>query len=327
MREQEPEQVVGEVGGGPVALVDVAGQRLADDVLELFGDLGVLGADAGDLGRADGLDGLVVGLAQEQAAHGQHLVGEDADGEDVGPAVDWLAVSGLGREVAELALDHASVGRLELRGRLGQAEVGQLDLAVPRDQQVGRRDVAVDDAEVLAGLGVVEVVGVLESLERLVEDPDDQRQRHPTAALLEELQQLLEGRALDVLHDDEVGLIGFTEVEDRDDVGVVEVQAQPRLVEEHPNEALILEQAGQDALDRDLLFKACDRDGLGDPDLGHAASREPVQWFVILRHGACLRIVRPTPPNTELIAFFVRATRSWVQSARAGRSISALGGS
>ena len=141
--------------------VEIARQRLADDLLELRLHFRVLRGDRRHLGLAHQLDRLVVGLAVEQALAGEQLVQQDADGEDVGAAVDLLAAGRLGRQVAELALDHARVGRLELRGRLGQAEVHQLHLAALGDEDVGRRDVAVHDAELAPVLRVGDVVRVL----------------------------------------------------------------------------------------------------------------------------------------------------------------------
>ena len=56
----------------------------------------------------------------------------------------------LGRHVRDLALDDAGGGLLALALRLGDAEVGQLDLALLADEDVVRADVAVDDAQRLA---------------------------------------------------------------------------------------------------------------------------------------------------------------------------------
>ena len=79
-----------------VAILFALGERLADDVLQLRFDLGVLRLDRRDLRVADQLDGLVVGLAVEQALPGQELVEQDADREDVGAVVDLLAACASG---------------------------------------------------------------------------------------------------------------------------------------------------------------------------------------------------------------------------------------
>ena len=59
---------VAEVGRALVAVVGIARERLADDRLELGLDLGVERGDRRDARLAHELDGLVVGLAVEQAA-------------------------------------------------------------------------------------------------------------------------------------------------------------------------------------------------------------------------------------------------------------------
>ena len=110
-REEVLRERVLQVGRALVAILVALGERLADDVLQLGLDLRVLRRDRRDLGLAHQLDGLVVGLAVEQALPGEHLLEHDADREDVGAVVDLLAARRLGRQVAELALDHAGVGR------------------------------------------------------------------------------------------------------------------------------------------------------------------------------------------------------------------------
>ena len=91
-----------------------------------------------------------VGVAEEEALPGEHLPEDDPHGEDVGAGVDLLPLRGLGREVAELALDDPGLALLELARRLGEAEVDDLHLAVLGDEHVGRRHVAVDDLRAAA---------------------------------------------------------------------------------------------------------------------------------------------------------------------------------
>ena len=84
----------------------------------------------------------------------------------------------------------------------------------------------------------------------------------------------LEVGAVDVLHDDEVGVVADADVEDLHAVRVREVRGEARLVEEHRDELLLLGEVRQDALDRDLLLEALEARALGAEHLGHAARRE-----------------------------------------------------
>ncbi len=276
------------VTGGLVASVDVLGERLADDRVELGVDLGVLRVDARHLGLAHQLDGLIVALAEEQPLAGEQLVKDDADREDVGARIDLLARRGLWRQVAELALDDARIGRLELRARLGETEVHELDLSPSRDEHVRRRDVAMHDRERLAGLGIGKVVRILEALADLHDDVDGMRDRHALALLLHPLDERLQVAAVDVLHDDEVRRVGDADVEDADDVGVLQVHRQARLVEEHLDELLVLGEARQDALDRHRLADVSDgRFGDTTEHLRHASGVDLVGDAVFGLAGHC----------------------------------------
>ncbi len=119
-----------QVDGVLVAVVDVLRERLEDDLLELLGDAAVVGARRQDLDVADLLERREVALAQEQPLAGEQLVEHDAEGEDVAAPVERQAAHLLGRHVAELALEDAGLGLARLAGRLGDAEVDELDLAL-----------------------------------------------------------------------------------------------------------------------------------------------------------------------------------------------------
>src|SRR5581483_5186289 len=96
--------------------------------------------------------------------------------------------------------------------------------------------------------------------------------REAFALAAERLEDRLQVGPVDVLHDDEVRGVGHPDVEDADDVGVLELHRDARLVEEHGDELLVLGERRQDALDRDGLLHATDG-GFGDSaiDLGHAS--------------------------------------------------------
>ena len=106
-------------------------------------------------------------VAGKRGPPGQHFVEHAAERPDVGALVDGLAARLLGAHVGGGAEDHARVrhapgrdGRRLRRSRrrastrlqrLGQAEVEHLDRAVRPDLDVGRLQIAVDDALLVRG--------------------------------------------------------------------------------------------------------------------------------------------------------------------------------
>jgi len=66
----------------------------------------------------------------------------------------------------------------------------------------------------------------------------------------------LEIHAVHELHHDEVRVLDVTDVEHLNDVGVVETRAQSRLIQEHPDELLVLREMGSNPLDRDEFLEA-----------------------------------------------------------------------
>ena len=78
---------------------------------------------------------------------GEHLVQHDAEGIDIGPAVDGLHEGVFGRHVLRRA--DAGAGARQARRlvqHLGDAEIGQQGTHVPAHQNVAGFDVAVDQA-------------------------------------------------------------------------------------------------------------------------------------------------------------------------------------
>src|SRR5262249_14767718 len=77
-------------------------------------------------------------------------------------------------------------------------------------------------------------------------------------------------------------VVADADVEHLGHVRVREVRGEPRLVEEHLDELLLLAQMRKDALDRDALLEPLDPPVLGDVHLGHAARREALDDLISL---------------------------------------------
>jgi elongation factor G len=202
-------------------------------LVALVGDLGQGAVEDGDqplrqradvvLRRREGLVDDAVGdhrevVAAEGLLAGQHLVEDDAQGEDVGPVVDVAPLDLLRRHVVGGAQELPVVG--EVRGvEPRDAEVGELDPPLAGDEDVGGLDVAVHHP-----LGV----GVLQGLGDLPDDVADALEVHRRFAP----QQLLEVGAADELHGDEGGAVLVDHVVDGNDVGVGEDAGALRLADE-----------------------------------------------------------------------------------------------
>jgi hypothetical protein len=75
---------------------------------------------------------------------------------------------------------------------------------------------------------------------------------------------------------------------DVDDVGVVQLHADPRLVDEHLDELFVLRHRREDLLDGEDPLEALDAEGLGNEHLRHAAYIEALQQQVLAEDGGLL---------------------------------------
>ncbi len=162
-------------------------------------------------GRGETADGQLAG---------EHLVEDHAQGIDVGTVVDlqWV-LDLLGGHVLRRAHDLSRAGERQvvrfLAHQLGDAEVGDLHLAAPVEQDVLGLDVSMDDAH---------VVGILQGVADLRDDGQRLRGRQ-----LAVVQQTAEVYPVDELHEEVVEPVGLAEVVYRHDVRMGEHGHRPRL--------------------------------------------------------------------------------------------------
>ena len=213
------------------------------------------------VGDLDGR-GARVGLAA-----GEHLVEHDAHRVDVRAGVAHAVRHELGREVGDGAEDGAGGGRGDLRDGARQAEVGDLDATVGRQQHVLRLDVAVHQVRAV-GRG------------QRVEDRLGRGQRLGDAQRAALAQVPAQVGALDVLHREVAGLAVDALVEDAHEARVGELGRGACLAAEAGDElgpAGALREVRVHHLDRDLAVQppvAREVDG------GHAAAGDPGQHLV-----------------------------------------------
>ncbi len=269
-------QIALHLPGAGIAVPGVLRQRGGADAVQRDGEPGDEEGGRRELLRLHRLDqGLraVVGVAQ-----GQKLVEHHARREDVRAVVELPAPRLLRRHVGKLALDLPGLGGVQAAGGLGDAEVDQLHLALKGDHHVVRADIPVDDLE-RAALVVRPVVRVVEARADLPQKEGGHGRRHRPFFAHQPAQHLVQADPLDVLHDDEAGLLRPDQVVDLTDVDVVQVGGDQGFVHHHVDERA----AGvllQHALDRHQLREPLVPRGAAQEDLGHPAAAETLQNFV-----------------------------------------------
>ena len=213
------------------------------------------------------------------------LVEHAAERVDVGSRVHREALDLLGGRVVDGAEEEAGSGKA-LRGRvLDHAEVGQVDpLGWLCDQDVGGLDVAMNQVAIVRGVEAVR--GLLE---------DEQRPPHPQRAFATD--QGLEIAALDVAHRDEELSVGLAGVEDRHDVGVVDLGRAARLVDEALAKLRIGGQSRREELQCHL---ASELHVLRQVDDAHPAAADQRLDPVAGHRGTDARVVSHSCPEKKL---------------------------
>ena len=159
-------------------------------------------------------------LARERPFAGEDLVSDHRERELVRPAGDLGALHLLGRHVVGRPDQRAGHGVAVRRGvDFGDAEIGHFDVAVAAQHDIGGLDVAVDDA-----LGV----SVIESRPSLAQDGEQPARFERLAGG----HDVLEGRAVDILHRDISDAVLLGHVVNGDDVGMRQHPGRAGLAEE-----------------------------------------------------------------------------------------------
>ena len=254
-------------------------QRRHDQLVDVVAEPGVDLARSPDLGVAHRAQRLEVAEPGEQPPVGHQLPQQHADREHVAAWIEVFVARLLRRDIGELAAHRAVPGRLVL-GALGDAEIGELDLAGARYQHVRGRHVAVNQRHRLA-VRRARRVRVLERLADLGADVEREVERDPAAPALDAALDPAKILAVDVLHHQEVlAIVAQAHVEDLHDVAVLEQREHLGLGDQQLDEALVLREVRQDPLDRHGLLEAAGRDGFAAKDLGHSADADAVEQLV-----------------------------------------------
>ena len=220
-------------------------QRTTDDGLDFRRHVRPHAADGHRLVAQDRGDQPDFGRPGEWPLAGEHFVEHGAEGEDVGPRIDGVPLRLFRGHVGHGAHDHARTRHHPADGdvrrgtldQLCQAEVQHLRPPVGGDDNVGRLDVAVDDA-----VGVRRFKG-RSDLHSVVERRGDRQ----SAAR----QHLVEREAVDQLHRDEGRARLVADLVDRDDIRVVQRRGRPRFQHEPPVSLLIAGRFRFEHLQRD----------------------------------------------------------------------------
>ncbi|KYF66223.1 hypothetical protein BE15_35130 [Sorangium cellulosum] len=142
-----------------------------------------------------------------------------------------------------------------------------------------RGHVAVHQTQQLAVLPT-QLVGSVEALCGIGADARGELGRDAQPALLCAAHHLPERLAVEVLHGDPVSVVVLPEIEHLRDVGVVDASRDTRLVEEHVDELIVLDQMRVDPLDRDPLLEAAGAIHASEVNARHSAHPDLVDHAV-----------------------------------------------
>ena len=232
----------GEGAGGGPAGGGVLGERTPQGGGDRLGDAGVDGRHIGRVLVHD-LEHEAGALALEGRAAGQHLVGDDGEGVDVGGGGEVLAAHLLRGHVAWRA--HGEAGHGEAGGveGAGDAEVGEGGATAGVDDDVAGLDVAVDHA---LSVGVVEGAGEL--------GDDAAGLGWGEGSALGD--DAVEALAFEEAHGDVAAAVGGgADVVDGDDVGMVEASGEACFLVEALAEVGVVGVGGGDGLEGDLALE------------------------------------------------------------------------
>ena len=162
---------------------------------------------------------------------------------------------------------------------LGDPEVHDLDRAVVGDDDVTRRNVAVNDTQ-RSSIQADLFVRVVETCRNTDRDGQRVLDRESVPALGNLLEEMAEVLPVEVLHREVVLAVLAAAVVDLNDIRVVERPGQTRLPQKHLDELIVVRKMRENPFEDDVLLEPFDAGRLGDEQLRHAATRKALHQSI-----------------------------------------------
>ncbi len=124
-------------------------------------------------------------------------------------------------------------------------------------------------------------VRVLQAHRHVANRSDDEPERQRLGALVREIDQLFDRRALNQLDDENDVFAGDLEIEHLRDVGVRELRGELGLVDEHLQRVVVFAMVREDPLEHDGPKRERAGEWEAQEDLGHAADRDAAEHLVL----------------------------------------------
>ena len=250
-------------------------ERLREHVRDEIRNVGPISPDIRNRLLHHGAEREVVGLPLEQPAQRDHLVHHDAECEQIDAAIDRSTAQLLRRHVGVLAFDGAVLGLRRGRTlRLRDSEIEDLRDARIAQEDVRRRDVAVDQAEALA-IAILELVCIVQRIAGLLDHCREKAEIEVRLRLRRAAQQRQHRDALEVFHHDVQNTAGLAELVDLADVAVRHLRSDLRLGDQHLAEPRVVGEVREDPLHDVELFEPCGTFESREENLAHTTGREP----------------------------------------------------
>ena len=187
-----------------------------------------------------------------------------------------------GGHVEDLALGHARLGLVFLDATFGDTKIREFHFAFATKEDIIGAEIAVNEMEGLT-IAIGGNMGVVKTFEDINNDGDTdgkgQRDMGDNAAM----EQIGKAEAIDVLHDDIVGVFCLAEVIDANDIGVLEACNQARLVDKHLDVISIAGDVRVKSLDGDFLLETLGANRAPQEDFSHPAVTDLIDHFVLFK--------------------------------------------
>ena len=186
----------------------------------------------------DGVHGVPVGLSVGGSLTGQHPIGGDAEGVDVGARVEDLAPDLLRGHERDFASQVAGLCLRAAQISFGNSEVQNLGDPVFADHEIVGADVAVNQMNQPPQL-VGEGVGSVEAKGCISDGANDDVRGYSAHLFPRRSREAVQGQTIDVLHRDEELAAFFGQLIDLHDVWVADPGGHLGFASEHLHELLV----------------------------------------------------------------------------------------